>query len=159
MKAGVGIAIATLIAFLRPVSSAAENQPATTPAAPALPTEKWEFTPWRTLGERKASAGFQYLGPYPLLVVFLSKGKDAKPVPISRLKVTASDKDGKALMVAKYYEHSYLISGTNSDTAFFQIGTPVQKIQPKDVSMISISGFGGKLEVRFTNGNAIEGKP
>ena len=129
-----------------------ENPPA---AAPTAHVRSSEFSRWQVLGERRVSAGFEFWGQQHLLVLSLSKGKDTKPTPIGRLKVTVLDLKGKPLAVSKYYEYPYLDSGTETDTAFFAVGTPVQKIQPKDVSEVFIAGFGGKVHLRFTNGNPI----
>ena len=124
-------------------------------AAPDDRKAKWEFSELRPLGERQASAGFQILGPRPLLFVTLpSKEEDKKPIPISRLKVTVLDSKGKPLTVAKHYEHGTLLFGRDNHMAFFQVGTFVQNIQPEEVSLVTIVGFGGKLTIRFANGNA-----
>lgn len=41
-----------------------------------------------------------------------------------------------------------------STNAFFQVGTFVQNIQPEEVKSVTIEGFGGKLTLIFTKGDA-----
>jgi hypothetical protein len=149
MNSHLATAILSIVLSIPPSLIGAENP------TPDSRKAKWEFSERRPLGEREVSAGFKVWGPRPLLVIMLSsKEEDKKPIPISRLKVTALDNKGKPLPVAKHYEDGTLLVGREHHTAFFQVGTFVQNIQPKDVGSVTIAGFGGKLIVRFVDGDA-----
>ena len=146
------VATVTLLIQCLSIDSLAQASPA--PEA-APDRTKWEFTKWLPFGDRELSAGFMKWGPRPVLVLHLTKVGNAKQIPISRLKVTALDQNGKPIKVEKYYQHPHLISSSESDAAFFDLGTPVQKVKPSDVSSITVVGFGGKVTVRFMNGEPV----
>lgn len=153
MKPTFPATLAVLTVWLLQPLIAAERQRSQTPDAPQA---KWKFSEWKPLGkERQFSVGFQLLGQDPRLVILLSKSEDAKATPLTRLKITAEDIKGRPLTVEKHYQHPYAISFPENDAAFYQVGTPVQRIQPKEVGVVTIVGFGGNAVVRFVDGSAV----
>ncbi|MGV3530769.1 MAG: hypothetical protein ACO1QR_00255 [Chthoniobacteraceae bacterium] len=112
---------------------------------------------WRQLGERKIHASLGTRGGRRTVdISVFALPTDNRPMRVSRLKVTATHKDGKSLEVAPYYKDGMMTFGRDFHVATFEVGTFVQDLRPDEVREVTVSGYGGKTVIKFLNGVAQE---
>jgi hypothetical protein len=105
---------------------------------PAAVTQQKRMSKWEQIGKHEVKASVQYWGKETFLLIFLSPAADRKPVPYTRLKVSANGPKGRLAVERHYSNQTTLLQSDDSLTGFYKVGTPVQRLAPKDVNEVSV---------------------